>query len=248
MTSKAASNFVRRASLVAAATLFAIIPVAAAVTQNQADFINQMYADLLKRPADGRSCAPLAAMLMAGATRAQVAAVVTGGAEFRTLTIEGYFQTYLQRPPSAAEISFGVDLLGKLSEDGVQATVLGGEEYFRRAGDSNSAFVQRMYQDVLNRPPTPVELRDSLELIALNQSRMSIAAKLLGGVEHQRMVVASLYRAILRRPPTAAELDKVAAVLLIGLRESFVIDLLVGSEEYLKFAVQAASHTVVPCI
>ena len=77
---------------------------------------------------------------------------------------------------------------------------------------------------------------------------MSIAARLLGGVEHQRMVVAGFYRTILRRPPTAAELDKVAAVLLIGLRESFVIDLLVGSEEYLKFAVQAASHTVIPCI
>lgn len=249
MTLKLVSLLFCRAPLLTAATLIlTLIPATAAITQNQADYLNQMYADLLKRPVDSTSLARMRGMFNAGASRPQIATVITDGTEFRTLLVEGYYQTYFQRSASSSEVSLGVELLGKASGDSFQSVVLGTDEYFRRAGGTNDTFLQRLYSDVLNRAPTAAELRSGLDLLGVEQTRAVVATSLLASAERQRIMVAHFCQMLLRRAPSAAELNKLEAALASGAGEGFVIDLLAGSDEYLKFAVQAASHTITPCV
>jgi Ca2+-binding RTX toxin-like protein len=98
------------------------------------DFLDQLFNDVLGRPADATSLASFGGALTAGTlTRAQVATAVLTSDEYRTLLVQSYFERFLGRTPAAAERSPLVSQLAAgATDEQVIAGMIGSAEYFGR--------------------------------------------------------------------------------------------------------------------
>jgi len=102
-------------------------------------------------------------------------------------TVMDWYRRYLERDMNAFEIRSHLDLFARgtqLSE--IHAGIIGSSEYFDKAGNRPRLFVQRAFQDVVGRPPTPFELSTWTDRL-LNVDRGN-------RVQFARTFIASLYR------------------------------------------------------
>jgi hypothetical protein len=92
----------------------------------QDGFLDALYHDLLGRaPTAGERA------LFGGMSRTQIAAQVLASNEFRTLLIQSYFQMFLGRAPTPAELAAFLAMFGAgASDEQVAAAILGSTEYF----------------------------------------------------------------------------------------------------------------------
>jgi Divergent InlB B-repeat domain/Domain of unknown function (DUF4214) len=94
-------------------------------------FITALFQDVLGR-------APTAAeqAFFGNAPRVQVAKDVLVGTEARTLLVRRYFDAFLNRPPTQAELNTFLGLLGSgATDENVAADILGSAEYVAKSGE-----------------------------------------------------------------------------------------------------------------
>jgi len=221
------------AGLVAAAAMTA----QAATPQQNAKFVTKLYQDLLNRTPTNNEQTLYAFALGFGATRAQVAGVVTSSNEYRTDRIQGYYTKFLNRAASASELAFYLNYLQNgATQDDLKAALLGSDEYFRLAGGTDVGFLNRLYADVLGRPLDRSAALTFETLLSKGTPRQTIAAVVVKSVEAHQRVVTALFAVLLHRTPSAAELNGYLQMLQLGAKEEMLIDLICGSDEYFNLA------------
>ena len=231
----------RSGRVAAAGVLFASL--AAAGTAQNAMFIRQLYTDLLGRPADSAALSTWLTFLEHGGIRIQIASAVTSSTEYRTKLIGEMYADYLNRPPVAQEASFFVSVIQQgATDDQVRSCMLGSEEYFKLTGGTNQGFLSKLYQELLGRPIDRLALVSYEGLLANGATRQAVAAAILGSLESERRKVEGWSMRFLRRPADQTMLANYSAGLQAGATDEQVIDLIVSSDEYFKYANPSTRH------
>jgi hypothetical protein len=89
-----------------------------------------------------------------------VAAPAVAGEQSPTSLLQGWYKQYLGREVEPSGLNYWIALLNDgASPAFVQSKILGSDEYFVRAGNDPSSFVQGLFRDVLKRKPTATEYR-----------------------------------------------------------------------------------------
>ena len=90
-----------------------------------AGFLGALFMDLL-----GRAPSPAEVALYSGLPRTQVAMTILTSAEYRTKLITGWFNAFLGRPPTAAELAQYLAMwAGGASQEMVEAAIIGSDDY-----------------------------------------------------------------------------------------------------------------------
>src|SRR4051794_100655 len=73
--------------------------------------------------------------------------------------IADWYRRFLNREPEPGAVEGWVNQVRSgTSLDWVEAQILGGEEFWGKAGSTPQGFIRTMFQKVVNRQPTPSEL------------------------------------------------------------------------------------------
>ncbi|MBV9070420.1 MAG: DUF4214 domain-containing protein [Acidobacteria bacterium] len=209
-------------------------PVAGAGPSNDR-WINQLYIDLLGRPADAAALATLNGLLTGGATRASVASVVLASAEYRQRLLTDFYSTFLHRPISAAEVSFwGPAFASGMTDEQIEAQIVASPEYFALGGSTNSSWINRVFNEVLGRSPSGTETSAYLTLLGSN-SRLSVALSILNSGEAITRRVQQAFPRLLHRTGTPVEQTTFIAALLGGTTDEQFLAQLLASDEYFNF-------------
>ncbi len=201
-----------------------------APTQDQL-FSAQLFLDLLKRAPTCVELSLLSGLLAGGATPGQVATATVNGSEYLRDEISSFFAALLGRAPSAAEAAAGVAFMqGGATETDVQVAIISSPEY-ALLHPTTDALVTAIYQDLLGRPPTSLELAaGDAVLVAFGAG--DVARPILLGSEYNGKLVAPLYESLLGRLPTAIEKQVTLSELELGTALRLVVAGIAGSFEY----------------
>lgn len=113
---------------------------------DNAGFIQEVFQDLLGRAADSGSVASLSNLLNSGMSRVALVNFVLGSAERTDHVIEQYYEQYLGRSGSAAEVQGWAALIdaGVFDFESVAEQFLSSNEYFSSASAHDSAAMQTL--------------------------------------------------------------------------------------------------------
>lgn len=178
-------------------------------TNSNSLFVAGLYHDLLGRAADAGGLnfhQPPLDTGLAGA-RNTVGIQVASSSESRRNLVRGFYQTFLARTGSDGEFAFWVSALQQgASEEQVEATIIGAQEYFSKAGGTNQAFLSKAYQDLLGRDPDASSQAHLTALQNGTKSRAQVAFDIMSSEEGRNRYVAQNYVTYLNRQPTAGDL------------------------------------------
>lgn len=197
-------------------------------------YVQQLYLDLLGRPADGPGLAFWSSALDQGrTTRPQVVRDMERSAEFLARVVQEVHGTFLDRPPEAAALAAGIAFLqGGGTREALEAMVLGSDAFFSRAGGTADAFVRALYGELLARPADAAGLQFWAQRLQAGATRAQVAAGILGTLEAERREVQLFYLRYLHRPADPSGTGFFASALQQGAPEEEVIAALAGSDEY----------------
>jgi hypothetical protein len=178
-----------------------------------AAWLTSLYARLLGRTPDSAGYTNNLNFLM-GSYQAQRQAVVVNldhSPEYKAILVRGYYQTYLHRAATDAEVAAKVSaMLAGKSDESVIADVVSSDEYFQGlASGKNDQWLDHAYVDVLHRPR---DLSSNAFLNGLNAGTLTlnlVATALLVSPEYRGNLIAKLYNTYLHRnkpvPPPAGD-------------------------------------------
>jgi uncharacterized delta-60 repeat protein len=207
-------------------------PPAYALSSANAVYVNLLYEQLLARPADAGGLSGWVTLLAQGTPRTQVAAAIEQSKEYRTRLVDNLYTTLLARPADAAGEAGFVQALGSgTTIEQVQAIMLGSPEYFQRAGSTNLAFLQALYDAVLNRALDPAGQAGWSAALA-HEDRATVAAQLLASPEAEQDLVAADYLQYLHRQADPTGLSGWLSHLQQGMSDQALAANLLGSDEF----------------
>jgi uncharacterized delta-60 repeat protein len=204
-------------------------------------WLDSLYRRLLNRLPDpvGYSTALQVLLRNSAFPRQADALGLVFSSEYRRKAVADDYTRFLRRTAAAGEIDFWAGALqAGATQEQVVAKIVASDEYFRQAGGTNAAWLDRLYRDLLGRD------RDAATqgfLDCLNMAvctREQIAAFVLGSVEYRRGFVQSYYTMYLGRLAADAELAVWVATLERGDRQEQVLAGIVASAEYFQRAGQ----------
>lgn len=176
------------------------------------------------------------------ASRQNAANTVLRGTEYLTYQINGWFNTYLHRLPTKAELN---SRISQLRSGALYRTVIAGivssKEYFeKRASESNQQWLDNVFVDLLGRARGAsegiVEFLNKLNAHLL--TRLQVANALLTtyklnaapSPEYRTNLITSLFNQYLKRPPSTLEMN--AWLAKNGPNERALIASLMSTNEY----------------
>jgi uncharacterized delta-60 repeat protein len=171
-------------------------------------FLAGLYHDVLGRVGDPSGQETYLPALDLARERAlnPVALAFVASDESRSNLVRGFYQTYLGRSPSPAEIALWLAGLKDLSTpEGVRGEFASSPEYFAKQGGTNRLWLDQMYRDLLGRERDPASqaLLDALD--RGTRTRPDVVALIQDSPEYRRRVVTTVFTTYLGRP--AAEPD-----------------------------------------
>src|SRR5205823_218975 len=169
---------------------------------SNARWISQIYVDLLGRAPSASDVATFTALLGGGASRPSVALNLLGSTEYRTNLLGSFFARYLHRATTPADTLFYLPMFtAGFTDEQVAAQIIGSAEYFTLAGGNNTAFITRLFNDVLGRAPSAADVTFYLTLLG-SSSRTSVALTVLNSNEARTRLVQTDFTRFLRRGAT----------------------------------------------
>jgi hypothetical protein len=206
------------------------------LTPNQ-KFVNQIYLDLLHRPADPGALSTLGSALdSASITRTQAAAAVTSSDEFLNGQVTGFYQLLVHRSPVSAEAPNAVNLIKLgLTFEATQAGIAGSGEYFaNRSGSTNDGFLDAIFADELKRTVDPGS-RTTFDTLLASQTRTQVAQIILTSAEYRQDLVSTYFNEFLRRNPSGTDTTN-GVNFLNSFTDQNYINSILGSTEYFNLA------------
>jgi hypothetical protein len=196
-------------------------------------FLAQLYPDLLGRALDPVGRAAWAAALDGGTRPDQVVLAIERSQEPQVQTVERLYRRLLHRSaePDGLTAWLAFQAQGGTGAQ-LEAQLLGSAEYFQARGDSNTAFLAALYQDVFGRAVDAVGAAAFGPLLDQGADRVGVAAAVLGSEEPQQDQVRDWYQEYLNRDPDSVGFGAFVAALQQGLPAEQVLASIVGSPEY----------------
>lgn len=157
-----------------------ILVIVASAQQATADangnYITQVYQDLLQAPPSSSDLTTWDSFLTGGGTRFNFVMAVEQKPAYLDLLIDKQYSDYLHRSPTGLELSnLQSAMSGGLTVEQMQSAILGTSEFFTDSGGTNLGFVDALYPDVLNRPPTSGELTGWENILGSGGQRSDVA-------------------------------------------------------------------------
>jgi uncharacterized protein DUF4214/List-Bact-rpt repeat protein len=197
-------------------------------------WLDEVYVLLLHRELDQGSRDAFFPRFTAGLSLTQAALDVLHSAEYRTLLIQGFYNTFLHRSASPTELAFWLAALaGGATDEDVMAAILGSAEYFAtRGGGTNAGFIAALYQDLLGRPPSAAEQAQWDAAFGAGASRQDAAMQVLKSTEFRTRLIKGWFQAYLGRAPTDVELNFYLGRFAAGDTDEMIQAAILGSSEF----------------
>lgn len=178
-------------------------------TQNQR-YINDVFFELLNRPADPGALNFFAPQLAAGTSKEAICLQIEGSVnangrnEYNDNQTNIIYQEFLGRDATLNELNAAQALLTNNPTTGsslqaIKANVIASADYFTKAGATDVGFVQSMYRDILNRNPDQGGQNFYLSIVS-SQGRLAAVSDMLGQVEAIDDLLVNYYTIYLNRP------------------------------------------------
>jgi uncharacterized delta-60 repeat protein len=199
-------------------------------------FVQQIYLDVLQRPADAGGLAFWTSVLDNGqSTRTQVVLGVEQSAEYHSLVVQNLYNLYFHRAADSAGVATWSNFLANGGTTGqLRAILLGSDEYARNhfGGNSSLSFLEGVYHDVLYR--TLDSGGQTTWILAQNNgaSNTAIAGAIIRSTEGAGDEVQDLYHGLLHRAPDATGLSAFRNDLQNNVSDELVLAMIAGSDEY----------------
>ncbi len=166
-------------------------------------------------------------------TRTAVASQFLNSAEGRNNTINGYYNRFLGRDATAANLQNANNLYGRgfRSED-IQAQILASPEYVNTVGGGTpQGYVNALFLDILGRPASP---GSEVFVNALNNGArpVDVARAILFSTEGNQRFVQNVFLQLLGRNATQNEITGYGNILNQGQPRNNVIIALLASPEF----------------
>jgi hypothetical protein len=153
--------------------------------------------------------------------------------EYRQKLVTGFYMTFLGRSPTAAELNDGVNMTYDFTDAGVEASLLITPEYFNKAGGTNSAWLDAIYQALLGRAPSSSESSAALMALTNDTTTLNqVAVDILRTDEYRTDLIESYYSTYLGRAADATGLANALADSDAGTANEQILAMLLASPEY----------------
>ena len=197
-------------------------------------WVNEVYGDLLHRPAEPAALMYWGNQLAAGEGRSLVVFSIEATAEYCGDEVNQIYEHYLHRAADPGALSFGTSFLaGGHTVEQLASLVAGSREYYNnRGGGTNDGFLTALYEDALSRPVDSGARHYFDSLLAGGVTPSQVAATVLASDEYLGDLVAGVYLDLLERPVDAGAETFWISQLRHGLRDEQVIAAVCASDEY----------------
>ncbi len=196
-------------------------------TDGLSNFVSGLYENLLNRPAaptESGFVADVAALQNGSSTPAAIIASLLASNEYRSNLVQSFYQKYLGRAGSAAEVAGWVnDLDSGATVEDIILDFVSSPEYFARQGLFAPSWIAALYSDLLGRLPTSAEVAGTM--VQYNQDGGNLTATAQGFLTSRAYlseVVYSDYWLYLKRAPDSAEIQQWVPELQAGVRDEVV--------------------------
>ena len=205
-----------------------------ALFPQNAQFVAQLYRDLLHREADALGIAGWSNLLDNGGSRLQVVQAIQTSPEYRGDEVDDVYSLLLHRAADPAGRNASVQFLESgRTVDQLEALIAGSPEYFqRRGGGTNNGFLDALYQDGLGRAVDPGGRATWSQALASGVGRTQLAALLFSSLEYDTDLINNDYSTYLRRSADAAGLNHWVTQLLGGVGADQILANILASDEY----------------
>jgi len=169
-------------------------------TQQEGSYLRAAYPDVLQRAITPAETVFWLQHLENGTVSlANIAAVIVHSPEYHRVLATQWYQTYLNRTPSAAERDLFADALATQPHDALQRIFLQSDEYWSLAGSNPAGFVRKLYVDTLGRSASDAEVNARLGQFAGRDIRALMPSDMLHATEYYLHGVDGFYYLLLRR-------------------------------------------------
>lgn len=204
-------------------------------------YVRSVYRDLFDRAPDPTGLEGWARALAVGTPRVAVANAITSSAEYRSSLIAGVYREFLSRSPDPAGAEGWLAAMGQgLTIQGLELGFLASDEYYAQAGGTDAGWVQRLYQDVLGRAPSPGEVSTWVATLTGGASRRAVASGFVLSTERLTTVVSGYYTDLLGRGIDPTGSTGWVSAIQAGLRTEQIIGGIIASAEYFTRATRPA--------
>lgn len=243
------SNPSAEATINPVAALSAVTIKDSSGTQDQR-YINDVFFELLNRPADPGALSFFAPQLDAGTAKGVILLEIessvnaSGRNEYNDNTVNNIFQQFLGRNADLGALNaFGTELTNGSGIQQIEAQVIGSDEYFANAGGTNNAFIEAMYRDLVNRNPDSSgeafytnlinEISQQNPTLPQSQVRAQVATNFIGQTETIHDEINNFYVIYLNRNSDTGGLNFFTSELQTNTPLQTVINQFLGStDEY----------------
>lgn len=200
---------------------------------DDAAFVDEVYRDLLGRPADPASSAFWTARLAAGGSRAAMARQLARSDESLGRVVDSRYLALVDRAPGAAERTYWIGSLRTANgnERLLVAQLVGSDEFYADAGHDDAAFVDQVFLRLANRLPDTAGREWWVDVVEGGMSRSLVGSRVFGSAEGRGVRVDATSQALLDRAPTPEERAEWSEVLRTEGDLALRI-LLIASDEY----------------
>jgi hypothetical protein len=199
-------------------------------------FVHSAYFTLLGHDVDPGGLTYWVNAIDTGTPRSALASALSTSADYRTRVIGGtglnsFYEFYLGRASDLNGVDFWVGQMASgMTFEQVRLRFVGSPEYFIHHQSDPSTTIDALYMDVLGRPDT----NDPGKAYWMaNFNATTIAAQFLFSQEGRTHLVNGDYTLILNRVADTPGLSFWANQLLSGASDENIINLILGSQEYL---------------
>jgi hypothetical protein len=188
---------------------------------------------LLGRVVDPGGLTFWAGLLDQATARAEVIRRIEASQEYHARVIQDLYGYYLGRAADPTGLAtWNLFLAQGGTAEQLAAMLVGSPEYFSNHGSNNTAFLQALYRDVLQRPIDPSGQQGWGQALAGGATRANVAAAILASPESDMREVQGLYHQFLRRSADSTGLAGFTNSLQHGTSNEEVLAQIVGSDEY----------------
>ena len=197
-------------------------------------WLDEVFVNLLHREIDQGSREAFFPRFQAGLSLTQAALDVLHSVEYRTLLIQGFYNTFLHRTATPTELATSLAMLaGDATDEDVMAAILGSQEYYaNRGGGTNAGFITALYQDLLGRSPSSAEQAQWDAAFGAGATREQVAMQVLKSTEFRTRLLKGWFQAYLGRQPTDVELNFYLSHFAAGETDEMIQAEILGSTEF----------------
>ncbi len=147
-------------------------------------FLRAAYLGLLGRDADPAGMRYWLDRIDRTAARSEALVAMAGTAEHRSVVVDRAYAGFLDRRADAEGRAYwSRDLIERRTERQLHAQLLSSEEFFQRAGSTNSAFIGALYRALFDREPDAPGAQYWASRLAQGTSRHQVARALVASPE-----------------------------------------------------------------